>query len=149
MPTTSRKPCLTECGLEGRTYCKCCRHKRSFEGPTAWLSDVATLNLYPRHPQGVQQATEHLSPGAVTRTAAAVSKRTVGRAHVVLGEGRVEDGELRDFAVEGTAGEVVGAVAQHDGAVHIDGPAAIDLEVVLRRCQGRAENAVHVQAEAL
>ncbi len=44
---------------------------------------------------------------------------------------------------------MVGAVAEHDGAVRVDGPAAVDLEVVLRRRQRRAENAVHVQPIAL
>ena len=102
----------------------------------------AALRCRSGHSQRVQLAPTQLSAGAVghvsnavSRTSAVPSKRTMGGTHVVLGEGRVVDGELRDFAVEGAAGEVVRAVAQHDGAVHRDGPAAADLEVVLRRCQ--------------
>lgn len=71
------------------------------------------------------------------------------KAHIVLGESGVKDGELRDLAVEAAAGKVVRAVAEHDGAVSVDGPTTVDLEEVLWRRQRRPVDAVHIQAEAL
>jgi len=65
------------------------------------------------------------------------------------GEGLVENGELGDVAVEEAIAGLIGAAAEDDAAVEVDGVAAVHAKKGLRVCQLRHEQAVHIDGKPL
>ena len=69
--------------------------------------------------------------------------------HRRRGEGVVKDGELGDEAVEEAVRSQVGAAAQDNVPVDLDGEAARQVEVALWALQGGHEQPVHIDLKAL